>query len=672
MGKINQKTSFFLFILAISLLYSPLLPVIADSIVKNPGTYIYEKSYGFSEPLDPATNYESFGGGINELVYETLVTYKGNSASEFEGNLATSWDIDANHTTYTFHLHQGVTFHDGVEFNAYVMKYSLDRAIIMNDRWGPAWMLQEVIRGGPTYMEHADNNLTEAYQYLNAAGITVIDAFTLEINLLEPFAPFISLLAQPVTSAVSPLAVITHRPASYRTDDDDLFGMVSLAAWFGPGFDPTKLGLPADHDLKISGVVPDSGADSDAAHQWMADHGVGTGPYKLVEVNPGENITLQKHSDWWKTFSPGAVDKVILKTVPDEATRILDLKAGNADEADISKFSLHANEIVDSSGNVINETLAVYVGKTFSNLFLGMNLNDSLEKEFIDEDPASTYDPSKLAKYAWGTENASSNPFTSLLFRKAIAMSFDYETFMDFYVGPYAERLEGLIPNDMFGHVEDLIETGFIPTFDSETAKSLFNQVGWKGTITLVARGIQAAVFLKNVIEAMDIGITINVEEGNYPSYLDALRARKLPIYYLGWSADYSDPHNFVYNILHSEKSTYTPLIHYSNPELDQKIDLAAKESDPNIRETIYREIEQMVASDVPLMYIYQNHRFIVTRSWLVNYVESGSLNPMSRLFNAEYITKLGGATQASFSFSISLTLAFCIVLIFYKKKRKG
>ncbi|MFX1534046.1 MAG: ABC transporter substrate-binding protein [Promethearchaeota archaeon] len=653
------------------MLYSQLLPVAADIIVKNPGTYIYE-TIGFPDALDPATNYESFGGGINELVYETLVTYKGNAASEFEGNLATSWDIDAN-TTYTFHLQQGVTFHDGVEFNAYVMKYSLDRAIIMNDRGGPAWMLQEVIRGGPTYMEHADNNLTEAYQYLNAEGITVIDAFTLEINLLEPFAPFISILAQPVASAVSPLAVITNRPASYRINDDDLFGMVSLAAWFGSDFDPTNLGLPADHALKISGVVPDSGTHTDTAHQWMADHAVGTGPYKLVEVLPDEEITLQKHSDWWKTFSPGAVDEVLIKNVPDAATRILDLKAGNADEAYIS--ILNANEIVDSSGNVINETLAVYVRKVFSELILGMNLNDSLEKEYIEENPASTYDPSTLAKYAWGTENASSNPFTSLLFRKAIAMSFDYEMFMDIYLGPYGERLEGIIPNGMFGHVEDLIETGFIPTFDLETAKSLFNQVGWKGTITLgVNAGSGGRVhgfgFLKNAIEAMDIGITINVEEMNWSSYLDAVRAEKLPIYYLGWAPDYSDPHNFVYYILHGEKGIYAPRIHYSHPEVNQKLEAGAKESDPNVRETIYREIEQMVASDVPFMYIYQPHGFIVTRSWLVNYSESGSLNPMSRLFNAEYITKLGGATQVSSSFFIPF-LALCIVFIFYKKRKK-
>ncbi|MFX0093868.1 MAG: ABC transporter substrate-binding protein, partial [Candidatus Hodarchaeota archaeon] len=430
--KINTKSSiFFSFILVSSLFYSQLLPVTADIIVKNPGTYIYE-TIGYPDSLDPATNYESFGGGINELVYETLITYKSNSASEFEGKLASSWDINSNHTTYTFHLRQGVRFHDGVECNAYVMKYSLDRAIIMNDREGPVWMIQEIIRGGPTYMEHTDNNLTEAYQYLNEEGIKVVDEFTLEINLHEPFEPLISILAQTLASAVSPLAVITHRPESYRTDNDDLFGMVSLSTWFGSDFDLTKLGLPADHDLTISGVVPDSAAESVNAHQWMADHAVGTGPYELVEMRPGEEIKLQKNNDWWKSFSSGAVDEVIIKNVPEAVTRILDLKAGNADQVSISGWwETYASEIVDSSGNVINETLALYVGKAFSEMFLGMNLNESLEKEYIQEDPASNYNPSNLDKFSWGTEKASSNPFTALLFRKAVAMAFDYETFMD-------------------------------------------------------------------------------------------------------------------------------------------------------------------------------------------------------------------------------------------------
>ncbi|OQP87367.1 ABC transporter substrate-binding protein [Rhizobium rhizosphaerae] len=42
--------------------------------------------------------------------------------------LAKSWDISADGLTYTFHLQEGVTFHDGEPFDSAAAKFSLDRA----------------------------------------------------------------------------------------------------------------------------------------------------------------------------------------------------------------------------------------------------------------------------------------------------------------------------------------------------------------------------------------------------------------------------------------------------------------------------------------------------------------------------------------------------------------
>ncbi len=42
-------------------------------------------------------------------------------------DLAQSWDISADGLTYTFHLHDGVKFHDGTPLTADVVKFSLDR-----------------------------------------------------------------------------------------------------------------------------------------------------------------------------------------------------------------------------------------------------------------------------------------------------------------------------------------------------------------------------------------------------------------------------------------------------------------------------------------------------------------------------------------------------------------
>ena len=58
-----------------------------------------------------------------KLVYETLVIY---DDGDFKPGLADSWDWSDDHTALTFHLHQGVVFHDGTPFNAEAVKACLE------------------------------------------------------------------------------------------------------------------------------------------------------------------------------------------------------------------------------------------------------------------------------------------------------------------------------------------------------------------------------------------------------------------------------------------------------------------------------------------------------------------------------------------------------------------
>ncbi|MFP7364318.1 ABC transporter substrate-binding protein [Corynebacterium callunae] len=58
-------------------------------------------------------------------IYEGLVRI--DSAGEIQPLLATSWDISADRTEYTFHLREGVSFSDSSPFNAESAKFSIDR-----------------------------------------------------------------------------------------------------------------------------------------------------------------------------------------------------------------------------------------------------------------------------------------------------------------------------------------------------------------------------------------------------------------------------------------------------------------------------------------------------------------------------------------------------------------
>ncbi len=77
--------------------------------------------------LDPTAG---AAAAIDEVVYANI--FEGLTRFGPDGSvrpaLAASWDVDAEGRIFTFHLHDGVTFHDGTAMDAEDVKFSLDRA----------------------------------------------------------------------------------------------------------------------------------------------------------------------------------------------------------------------------------------------------------------------------------------------------------------------------------------------------------------------------------------------------------------------------------------------------------------------------------------------------------------------------------------------------------------
>ncbi|WP_226780084.1 ABC transporter substrate-binding protein [Oceaniglobus trochenteri] len=77
--------------------------------------------------LDPTAG---AAGAIDSVLYSNV--YEGLTRFASDGSiipgLAREWEISEDGLTYTFHLHEGVTFHDGSAMDAEDVKFSLDRA----------------------------------------------------------------------------------------------------------------------------------------------------------------------------------------------------------------------------------------------------------------------------------------------------------------------------------------------------------------------------------------------------------------------------------------------------------------------------------------------------------------------------------------------------------------
>ena len=139
--------------------------------------------------LDPATALEGSVPLIARQVFDTLVQYRDGS-SDVEPGLATSWTVSRDGLSWTFRLREGVRFHDGTPLTSRQVAESLDRIVVPGHALAPSPNPGglRLLRGSPGVVKE----------------ILTPDARTVQINLLLPYAPLLTVLAHPVFSIVHP------------------------------------------------------------------------------------------------------------------------------------------------------------------------------------------------------------------------------------------------------------------------------------------------------------------------------------------------------------------------------------------------------------------------------------------------------------------------------------
>jgi ABC-type transport system substrate-binding protein/methyl-accepting chemotaxis protein len=131
--------------------------------------------------LDPTQNSITSSSDILNMVLEGLVRVGTNS--EIEPALATHWEISSDGQVYTFHLRQGVHFHNGRELETEDVIYSIKRGL-------------KALRTS----SRAFINLLGAQDFIKGEtgiprGVRAIDKYTIELELTTPLAFFLPMLA---------------------------------------------------------------------------------------------------------------------------------------------------------------------------------------------------------------------------------------------------------------------------------------------------------------------------------------------------------------------------------------------------------------------------------------------------------------------------------------------
>jgi peptide/nickel transport system substrate-binding protein len=119
------------------------------------------------DKFDPHTTsaYPSFQ--VLENVYDTLVVPNPADLT-MEASLGESWQTSEDGLTWTFALREGVTFHDGSEFDSADVLYSYNRII--------------------------DEDLSNSYRFANVESVEAPDAQTVVIKLTQPTPNLLALI----------------------------------------------------------------------------------------------------------------------------------------------------------------------------------------------------------------------------------------------------------------------------------------------------------------------------------------------------------------------------------------------------------------------------------------------------------------------------------------------
>ncbi|MFA1822749.1 ABC transporter substrate-binding protein [Virgibacillus oceani] len=136
------------------------------------------------QSLDPAFANDFTSMQVNEMIYGTLLAF--DEDMNIVGDLAEAWEVSENGLIWTFKLREGVSFHDGAEFNAEAVKKSFDRLLNM------------------------DYGLVHSSSFQYITNVEVLDTYEITFETEEPYGLFEEQMAANATAIISPDVIDEH------------------------------------------------------------------------------------------------------------------------------------------------------------------------------------------------------------------------------------------------------------------------------------------------------------------------------------------------------------------------------------------------------------------------------------------------------------------------------
>jgi peptide/nickel transport system substrate-binding protein len=254
----------------------------------------------------------------------------------------------------------------------------------------------------------------------------------------------------------------------------------------------------------LSGPIPiyPAGYHAEVGAKAFGERPVGTGPYRVISVNPGRSIVFEANKSYWpgSPKGPPAIQKMFQRTVPDVNTQIAELLAGR----------------IDWMWRV-PEDQAARLGAVPS---IQVQSNESLRLGFLLMD-ASGRTPK--------------SPLTKREVREAIAKAIDRASMAKELAGEGARVLHALCHPLQFGCSDNGIQR---TQYDVEGAKKLLAAAGYPSGFDIDLYAFSFRPYSEAVVTYLRaIGVRANLRFMQFPALLQRIQAGETAFVHMNWGS---------------------------------------------------------------------------------------------------------------------------------------
>jgi peptide/nickel transport system substrate-binding protein len=320
----------------------------------------------------------------------------------------------------------------------------------------------------------------------------------------------------------------------------------------------------------------------------------GTGPYKLVQWNgPNQDLVLEANPNWWGGKVP--IQNARFKIITEEASRVAALLSGDVDIAQ----AMPPEEVAHINGNAGKTDARIAISNRIPFYFFDVNPTD---QPFNQNDPKSVYR------------------------RQAVNYGANIDQVIKTVLLGQGTRVATVLAPWIVGYDPSLKPY----PYDPQKVKSLLAQSGDPNGFEtdiffLQGRYVKDAEVAQAIAEELTkVGIKCT------PKLVDPTELTRLNDAKQEYGLDFASWGNWMFDA----DNTFYPLFHSSaaklcnagkgcsseswvNPDFDKVVEAARYELDPDKRQVLYNQAQQILYTQAPALYMYQLHDIYGTNSQL-------------------------------------------------------